>query len=293
MPEELNELENQPQDQPPPESQDQPGQESEPELTFDRVLSELPEDRRKVVEEGYLRNKDYTHKQQRLSEERKRLEAERASNRRAIEFHNRFVEEPEFRRQVLASIGEKQIPQRSDNFDERYEKAQEIINNLDKDSRIAIDFMVEKKLRDSIAPINEKLTEFERQQEARKQEKLQRLNMERQQVLRNFAKEHPDYVDVEPAMENIISGFPGFFNQTPAKLEKALKDVYRMANLPKTEQKAKEKGIQQMLNQSVNAQKESARAVTTSAPRKTFSEGKKGMSIDECFDKVWGEKMGK
>ena len=293
MPNEFNELENQPQGQPGEELQNQPAPEPEPELSpFDRVLQNLPEDERKVVEEGYLRNKDYTQKQQRLSEERKRLERERAAIQRKADFYDKFVEDPGYRKQVLEAFGEKQIPQRSDNFEERYEKAQEIVNNLDRDSRTAIDYLIEKKLRDKISPINEKLAAAEQREEERRQQKLQQLNQERQKVLREFATECPDYVDVEAEMEGIISGFPGFFNQTPAQLSKTLRHVYKMANMPKLEQKAKEKGIQAMLDKNIKAQEKSSKAIVRPSPGKTFPTKKEGMSFDECFDAVWSEKVG-
>ena len=294
MPEEnFNEQNNQPQDQPGPESQDQPGQESGPELDpFERVLQELPEDKRKVVEEAAMRHKAFTQKTQKFSEERKRYEQQMRANQNKIEFYNKFRDDDNFRQEVLSAIGAPKKVQKSDDLEEQYEKAQELINNLDPDSRKAMQFLIKKNIRDELMPFQQKVLEFERQQTEKQRRKAQQLNAERQQVLINFQQEYPDYVDVEPVMEKTIKRFPGFFNQNPQDLKEALVEVYNLANLPKYKQKAEEKGIKKMLDQNIKASVAANKSNARPSSGKTYSNVKTDMDFDECFDKVWGEKTG-
>ena len=294
MPEEINEQVNQPQGQPVPESQNQPGQEPQTEELdpFDRVLSELPEDKRKFVEEGFLRNKDYTQSKQRLSDERKRFAQERSENQTKIDFYNNFRDDANFRQEVLSSMGATKKVQKSDDFEEQYAKAQELINNLDPDSRKAMNFLIKKQIRDEVGPVKSRIEEFERQQTESRQRKLQQGNQERQAVLMKFKNEHPDYVNVEPEMEETIKGFPGFFNQSPKNLEKALRKVYQLANLPIIKKKSEEKGIKKMLDQNIQAQTVASKTVASPSPRKTFDNNGKKLKIDDAFDKAWDEMGG-
>lgn len=296
MPDEnFNELENQPQGQPNQELDNQLDQEPQtPELDpFERVLQELPEDKRKIVEEHSMRHKAFTQKTQKLSKREKEIEQFLSENKNKVEFYNRFRDDDNFRQEVLSSLGATKKVQKSDDFEEQYAKAQELINELEPNARRAMGFLIKKQIRDELGPLQNKISEFERQQTERQQRKNQQLNQERQQVLLKFKARHSeDYDEVEPEMERIVKKFPGFFNQSPQDLDEALEAVYVQANLPKYKQKAEEKGIKKMLDQNIQAQKIASKTVSKPSPRKTFNNDNKKLTLDEAFDKVWDEYVG-
>lgn len=77
-------------------------------LSWDQIdLSVLPEDARKVVQEGYLRQSDYTRKTQELAEQRKQFEqyGDPETVQAAVEFA-RSLEDPANLRQLKAEIEE-------------------------------------------------------------------------------------------------------------------------------------------------------------------------------------------
>lgn len=75
-------------------------------LSWDQIdLSVLPEDQRKYVEEGYLRQSDYTRKTQELAEQRKQIEqfGDIETVRASVEFAQN-LQDPDFLRQLNADI---------------------------------------------------------------------------------------------------------------------------------------------------------------------------------------------
>jgi hypothetical protein len=97
-----------PVDAPAPGTTPDPAQDTGTPLSWESIdLSVLPEDARKVVQEGYLRHSDYTRKTQELAEQRKQFESlgDIEAVQAAVEFA-RSLEDPSNLMQLKAEIEE-------------------------------------------------------------------------------------------------------------------------------------------------------------------------------------------
>lgn len=270
------------------QSQGEPQQELDP---FERVLSSLPEEDRKVVREGYLRDKDYRKKTQNLSREKQGLERREQDLQQAKDFYDRFTQDKNFAREVYKGLNLDEAPEKQ-SPDKSWDEVQETLSSLDPTSRKAIEFLIDKKVQSRVNPLNDKISAYERERQQRDQARMQRTEEERRLVLQGFQKNNPDYIDVESEMMDVINDFPNFFQQSPAKLSKNLERVYDFVSLPRRDQKNKEAGIKQMLEQSSRAQKQAAAAPSKSSPQKTYKPAATGKSIDEVFNDTWSEFTG-